>query len=122
MSFAAIWKEYELLKTKGESIINSDQIMAMLKSSHLPTAIGIVCYWPYQTNHSIISKGNNQANWAARAVALGGADPCHPLQDIRALQLTSHYHPLTLHKFCPTYTISFMLIFKPCLHFFKAHL
>ena len=42
LSHAAIWKEHGLLTTKVGSVTNANQIMAMLKASHLPTAIGIV--------------------------------------------------------------------------------
>jgi hypothetical protein len=59
LSHAAIWKECGLLTTKGGSITNANQIMAMLKASHLPTDIGIVCCRSRQTDDSIVSKGNN---------------------------------------------------------------
>jgi hypothetical protein len=42
LSHAAIWKERGLLSTKGGSVTNANHIMAMLKASHLPIAIGIV--------------------------------------------------------------------------------
>lgn len=69
LSHTAIWKELRLLITKGGSITNSDQIMAMIKASHLPRAIGIVHCWPHQIANSIISKGNKQSDEVA--VALG---------------------------------------------------
>lgn len=40
LSHTVIWREYELLATKGRSITNSDEIMANPKGSHLPTAPG----------------------------------------------------------------------------------
>ncbi|XP_007653304.3 uncharacterized protein LOC103162167, partial [Cricetulus griseus] len=42
LSHAAIWKERGLLTTRGGSITNSDYIMAMLRASHVPKAIGII--------------------------------------------------------------------------------
>ena len=59
LSHAALWKGYRLLMTKGGSVTNANQIMAMLKASHLPTAIGIVHCRSHQTDDSIVSKGNN---------------------------------------------------------------
>jgi ribonuclease HI len=57
----ATWKEHVLFMTKGGSIINANKIMAMLKASHLPTAIGTVHCRSHQTDKTIVSKGNNQA-------------------------------------------------------------
>ena len=59
LSHTAIWKELGLLTTKGGSVTNANQIMAMLKASHLPTAIGIVHCRSHQMDDSIVSKGNN---------------------------------------------------------------
>ena len=59
LSHTAIWKECGLLTTKGGSVTNANQIMAMLKASHLPTAIGIVHCISHQMDDSIVSKGNN---------------------------------------------------------------
>ena len=56
--------------------------MAMLKASHLPTAIGIIHYRSHQMDDSIVSKGNNQADEAARAAALRDLDLSLPPQDI----------------------------------------
>jgi hypothetical protein len=75
---AAIWKGCWLLTTKGGSATNANHIMAMLKSSHLPTAIGIVHCRFHQTDESIISKGNNWAEESARGVALMGLNLSHP--------------------------------------------
>lgn len=55
-------KESILFIIKGGSITNSHQIMAIVKASHHPTAIGIVHHHFHQTGNSIISKGNNLAN------------------------------------------------------------
>lgn len=65
----------------------------MLKASHLPTAIGIVHCRSHQMDDSIVSKGNNRANEAARAVALRGLDLSHPPQDTLTLQPTSPPSP-----------------------------
>ena len=59
LSHAAIWKERGLLSTKGGSVTNANHIMAMLKASHLPTAIRIVHCRSHQMDDSIVSKGNN---------------------------------------------------------------
>jgi hypothetical protein len=56
--------------------------MSMLKAYHLPTAIGIIHYRSHQTDDSIVSKGNNRADKAARATALRDLDLSHPPQDI----------------------------------------
>ena len=110
LSHATIWKECGLFMTKGGSVTNANQIMAMLKASHLPTAIGIVHCRSHQMDDSIVSKGNNRANEAARAVALRGLDLSHPPQDILTLQPTSS--PLTPAKLCPIFTNSFILTAK----------
>ena len=89
LSYAAIWKECGLLTTKGGSVTNANQIMAMLKASHLPTATGIVHCKSHQTDDSIVSMGNNRADEAARAVVLRDLDLSHPPQDILTLQPTS---------------------------------
>ncbi|XP_076403062.1 uncharacterized protein LOC143267687 [Peromyscus maniculatus bairdii] len=88
LSHAAIWRERGLLTGKGESISNSGQIMAMLEASHLPRAIGIVHCRSHQTDSSIISRGNNWADQAARTVALQGQVSPHPPQGIHTLQPT----------------------------------
>ena len=59
LSHTAISKEHRLLMTEGGSVTNANQVVAMLKASHLPTAIGIVHYRSHQMNGSIVSKGNN---------------------------------------------------------------
>ena len=96
--------------------------MAMLKASHLPTAIGIVPCRSYQTDDSIVSKGNNWANEAARAVALRGLDSSHPPQDILALQPAS---PPSLPDTCQTLSY-FQQPFHPnsqvLSYFIKTHL
>ena len=86
----------------------------MLKASHLPTAIGIVYCQSHQTNNFIISKGNNQSDEAARAAAIGYHRTFLPIHH----RTFSHYNPhahchhLTLMKFCPIYTSSFIPIAK----------
>jgi ribonuclease HI len=70
LSHAAIWKEHGLLTTKVGSVTNANQIMAMLKASHLPTAIGIVHCRSHQMDDSIVSKRNNQADKETITVAL----------------------------------------------------
>ena len=50
LAHAAIWKERGLFTTKGGSITNSGQIMAMLKASHLPKVVGIIYCNSHQTN------------------------------------------------------------------------
>lgn len=44
---------------KGGSVPNANQIIAMLKASHLPTDIEIVHCSSHQTEDSIVSKQNN---------------------------------------------------------------
>ena len=59
LSHAAIWKEQGLITTKGGSVTNANHIMAMLKASHLLTAIGVVHCRSHQMDDSIVSKGYN---------------------------------------------------------------
>ncbi|XP_057631307.1 uncharacterized protein LOC130877762 [Chionomys nivalis] len=70
LSHAAIWKERGLLTTKGGSITNSEYIIDLLKASHLPKAIGIIHCRSHQSDSSIVSKGNNRADRAAKTAAL----------------------------------------------------
>lgn len=70
-------------------IHNSEQIMAALKDSYVPTAIGIVPCESHQNGNSIVSKGNKGANEVAKVVTLRGADPSLPQQGIPPLQPTS---------------------------------
>ena len=70
LSHAAIWKERGLLTAKGGSITNSEHIMDLLKASHLPKAIGIIHCRSHQSDSSIVSKGNNRADRAAKTAAL----------------------------------------------------
>ena len=77
--------------------------MAMLKASHLPTAIGIIHYRSHQMDDSIVSKGNNQADEAARAVVFRDLDLSHSPQDILIL------HPTLLPSSCDTHqTLSYL--------------
>ena len=94
----AIWKYHRLLTTKGGSVTNANHIMAMLKASHLPTAIAIFHCKSQQMGDSIVSKGNNQVNKAARAVALWGLDSSHTPQEILTLQSTSLPSPSDTHQ------------------------
>lgn len=93
LSHAAIWKERWLLTTKGGSITNSGHIVAMLKASHLPKAIGIIYCWSHQIDNSIISRGNNRADEAARTAALQDPDLPHPPQGVHTL--TTHVLTVT---------------------------
>ena len=102
---------------KGGSVTNANQIMPRLKDSHLPSAIGIVHCRSHQTDDSIVSKGNNWTDKAARAAALRSLDLSHPPQDILTLQPTSS--PLTPAKLCPIFTNSFILIAKHYLPLLK---
>ena len=83
----------ELLMTKGGSVTNANQITAMRKTSHLPTAIVIVHCRSHQTDDSIVSKGNNWADKAAWPGALRSLNSSHPTHDILTLQTAS---PLSL--------------------------
>ena len=98
LSHTAIWKECGLLTTKGGSVTNANQIMAMLKASHLPTAIGIVHCRSHQMDDSIVSKGNNWADKVTRAVALWGLDLSHPPQNILTLLQGHYFLDITPHK------------------------
>jgi len=93
LTHAPNWKEHGVLMTKGGSVTNANQIMAMLKASQLHTAIGFIHCRSHLTNDSIVSKGNNGAEEAARAAALRGLHMFYPPQDILTLQPTS---PLSL--------------------------
>lgn len=87
--------------------------MAMVKASHHHTAIWIVHRQSQQRDDSIISKGNNQANGAARTTALGGIVLFHPPWDILTAQPTSPLSSSTLIRLCPIITRSFILTLKP---------
>jgi ribonuclease HI len=89
LSHATIWKELTLLTTKGGSVTNANHIIAMLKASYPPTAVGIVHCISHQKDDSIVSNRNNQAYEAARVAALRGLDSSHLPQDILTLQPTS---------------------------------
>lgn len=93
-------------------IHNSEQIMAALKDSYVPMAIGIVPCESHQNVNSIVSKGNKGADEVAKVVTLRGTDPSFPQQGIPPLQPKSLLSPpptLALDKFCPIYTSSFIL-------------
>lgn len=77
LSRATIWKECGLLRTEGGSVTNANKIMAIIKASHLPTTIDIVHCRFHQLDDSIVSKGNNQADKAARTAAVRGFDSPH---------------------------------------------
>ena len=80
LKYAAIGKECRLLTTQGGSN------HGLLSRSSIPSAVGNVHCWFHQTNDSIISKGINLADEAARVMALGGPEHSCPLQDILVLQ------------------------------------
>ena len=71
--------------TKEGSVTNTNQIMAMLKASHISRAMGIVYCRSHQMYDYIVSKGNNHADEAARAMAL------------RLISPTSGYSYTTIH-------------------------
>lgn len=108
LSRVDILKECRLFTTKGEPITNSGQIITMLKASYLPKAI---C-WSHQTKSSIISRGNSQADKAARDAALQGPAQTHLTQYRESILYNPHLHnhPVILEKFCPIYTSSFIPI------------
>jgi hypothetical protein len=56
--------------------------MAKLQTSYLPTTIGIIHCRFHQTDNSIVSKGNNQADKTGRAAVLMGLDLSYSPQDI----------------------------------------
>jgi ribonuclease HI len=66
LSHSSIWKERGLLTTKGTPIINAALVTQVLEASHLPSQIGITHCKAHQTDSSIITKGNNQADTEAK--------------------------------------------------------
>lgn len=115
LSHTVISIELGLQTTKGGSITNSDQIIAMLKASHLSTALGTVC--PIRPTTPLCLRKITemmrqlelQPSKAQITLFIAG-NPCtYP-----------YCPPLTLDKFCPIYISSLILVATRILsHFFK---
>ena len=86
-----LWRR--LLTTKGGFVTHTGQIIAMLKASHLPKAVGIIHCQSHQTDSSIMSRGDNRADEAARAAALQGPESPHLLQRVHTQQPISSQSP-----------------------------
>ncbi|XP_027247589.1 protein NYNRIN-like [Cricetulus griseus] len=96
--------------------------MAMLRASHLPKAIGIIHCRSHQTDSSVISRGNNRADRAARAAALRGPDLPHPPQGVHTLQPTSSQPPPNMRQILSYLHQLFHPNSKALSLFVKAHL
>jgi ribonuclease HI len=70
LSHSAIWKERGFLTTGGTPIINAALIAQVLEASCLPSWVGITHCKAHQTDSSIITRGNNQADKEAKRAAL----------------------------------------------------
>lgn len=108
LSHTATWSDCGLLTTKGGSITI---VMAILRASHLSTAIGITHYQLHKTDNYIISNENNQAV-VARYVSLRVLDHFQMQQDI----LTLYYqdsHIYTIIPRCLTNSILFAPVLSP---------
>lgn len=122
LTHATNWKEHGVLMTKGGSVTNANQIMAMLKASHLHTAIGFVHCRSHLTNDSIVSKGNKGAEEAARAAARRCLHMSHPPQDILTLQPTSPLSLPNTHQILSYFGHIFHPNSKALSYFVKTHL
>lgn len=122
VSHAAIWKERGLLTTKGSSITNSNFIINLLKASHLPTAIGIIHCRSHQSDSSIISRGNNRADRAAKTAALRSPDLPQSPQGVLTVQPTSSQTPPNTQQILSYLHQLFHPNDKALLHFIKSHL
>jgi hypothetical protein len=74
--------------------------MAMLKASHLPTDMGLSTIDPTR-QMTVVSKGNNQADEAARAAVIRDLDLFHPLQDETVIFRIYPKHPNCLSRTNP---------------------
>jgi ribonuclease HI len=70
LSHSAIWKERGFLTTRGTPTINAGLIAQVLEASCLPSWVGIMHCKAHQTDSSIITRGNNQADTEAKRAAL----------------------------------------------------
>lgn len=119
LTHATNWKEHGVLMTKGGSVTNANQIMAMLKASHLHTAIGFVHCRSHLTNDSIVSKGKTELKRQPELRPLG-AYTCLTLpRTFLHCNPHPHSHSLTLIKLCPIFATSFILTARHCLILLK---
>jgi ribonuclease HI len=114
LSPSAIWKERGFLTTRGTPIINAALIAQVLEASHLLSQIGITHCKAHQTDSSIITRGNNQADAEAKQAALQTAPQLamYPLTPASPHPLNSLSPLLKLKLFSPIYIHFFILIFK----------
>lgn len=102
----AFWKECELLTTKGGSITNSGQTMAVLKASHLPQLQGLNIVSPTWLT---IPSSLRKITELMRQLDLQPSKAQPQLTHSReSLHFNPHPH-LTLNEFCPIYTGSFII-------------
>ena len=96
--------------------------MDLLKASHLPKAIGIIHCWSHQTDSSIISKGNNQADQAARTAAFQSPNLPQSPQGVHTVQPTFSQTPADTQQILSYLHQLFHPNSKALFHFVKAHL
>lgn len=107
-----IWMECGLLTMKGGSVTNSGYIMDLLKCFHLPKAIGIIHCQSHQTDSSIISKGNNWADHAARTAAFQSPNLSQSPQGFHTVQPAFSQTPPDTQQILSYLHRSFILIVK----------
>ena len=69
-SYAAIWKEWGLLSTKGSPITNTPLILQLLKAANMPVEVGIMHCWGHQVASESISQGNDASDREAKQASL----------------------------------------------------
>jgi hypothetical protein len=114
LSQSVIWKERGFLTTRGIPITNAALIAQVLEVLCLPSRVGITHCKAQQTDSSIITKGNNQADTEAKRASLKIAPQLaiYPLTPASSpLSLKSLSPLLKLKLFSPIYIHFSILIF-----------
>jgi ribonuclease HI len=114
LSHSAIWKERRFLTTRGTPIINASLIAQVLETSHFPSRVGITHCKAHQTDSSIITRGNNQADTEAKRAVFQTALQLTMYSLTPAsypLSLSSPFPLLKLKLFSPIYICFFILLF-----------
>ena len=87
-----IWKQRGFLRADGSPVTHGEAISALLEAIHHPKALAIIKCAAHQKTNSLIAKGNNLADEAAKRIATSTcmgpqlvAEDCEPLTNLASL-------------------------------------
>ncbi|XP_038563196.1 uncharacterized protein LOC119894616 [Micropterus salmoides] len=86
------WKQRGFCRADGTPVIHGEAVSALLEAIHEPTAVAIIKCPAHQKTDTLIARGNNQADEAAKRAAVGevmgpmvAVEDCEPLTNLSSL-------------------------------------